>query len=51
VRTITTYRKVGAFYIACNGDLSPTIRRSLAFPFGINRLGWKELQHYSTMLE
>jgi hypothetical protein len=21
--TITTYRKVGAFYIACNGDLSP----------------------------
>jgi hypothetical protein len=26
VPTITTYRKVGAFYIACNGDLSPTAR-------------------------
>jgi hypothetical protein len=24
VPTITTYRKVGAFYIACNGDFSPT---------------------------
>jgi hypothetical protein len=31
VLTITTYRKVGAFYIACNGDFSPTL------PFDVNR--------------
>ena len=25
MRTITTYRKVGAFYIACNGDFTSTM--------------------------
>ena len=29
MRTIKTYRKVGAFYIACEADLSTSIRNEL----------------------